>query len=175
MEATALLKVDTSDCGSRKHLADALLSCLNRPFIVLCIGTDKSISDSLGPFCGMFLKRSCDLPVFGTLDKPVHRENLSFTMDVIRLLHPRHTVLAIDAAYGMREDSGSVMLINDGIVAAGYAEDVTYKAGDVALLGVTDYPGSERDWLNKVRIATVYEMAEMISGAVIDAAGAFRA
>jgi hypothetical protein len=79
-------------------------------------------------------------------------------------------ILAIDAAYGMREDSGSVMLINDGVVAAGYAQDAAYKAGDLALIGITDYPGSERDWLNKVRISTIYQMAEMISDAVIDAA-----
>lgn len=162
--------MESSDTASRNHLTDALKNCIKYPFIVLCIGTDKSISDSLGPFCGMFLKRHSQLPVFGTLEKPVHRENLLFTMDVIRLLHPRHMILAIDAAYGMREDSGSVILINDGIVPAGYADGTMYKAGDIALIGVTDYPGSERDWLNKVRISTVYEMAEMISGAIIDAA-----
>jgi putative sporulation protein YyaC len=170
METTALLKVESTDVRGREYLTDVLCSCLTHPFIVLCIGTDKSISDSLGPFCGMLLKHRSQLPVFGTLEKPVHRENLSFTMDVIRLLHPRHMILAVDAAYGMREDSGSVMLINDGIVAAGYAQEATYKAGDIALIGITDYPGSERDWLNKMRISTVYQMAEMISDAVIEAA-----
>ena len=169
MNLSAPIRFECEDLMSRKYLSDTLKAYLKEPFVALCIGSDKSISDSLGPFCGMFLRKYSNIPVHGTLEKPVHRANLAFTMDVIRLLHPKHTVLAVDAAFGIRDLSGSIMFIEDGVIPASEFESVDYKAGDIAVIGVTDYPGSDRDWLNKVRISTVYDMAQMIAMSIIDA------
>lgn len=44
----------------------------DQPIILLCIGTDRSTGDSLGPLVGSFLKESLikNIHVFGTLDDP---------------------------------------------------------------------------------------------------------
>ncbi len=49
-----------------------------RQLVLLCIGTDRSTGDSLGPLVGSrVLQLAPDLfPVYGTLDDPVHAVNL---------------------------------------------------------------------------------------------------
>ena len=46
--------------------------------LFLCIGTDRSTGDSLGPLIGYKLrsKRMKNVKVMGTLEKPVHAMNL---------------------------------------------------------------------------------------------------
>jgi hypothetical protein len=42
----------------------------------ICIGTDRSSGDSLGPFVGTYLNEMGYKNVYGTLDEPVHAMNL---------------------------------------------------------------------------------------------------
>ncbi|MGQ0452983.1 DUF1256 domain-containing protein, partial [Bacillus sp. SS-TM] len=50
----------------------------NIPLILVCIGTDRSTGDALGPLVGTKLEQIDiqNLQVFGTLDEPVHALNL---------------------------------------------------------------------------------------------------
>jgi len=59
---------------------------LIRPVVLLCIGTDRSTGDSLGPLVGSKLKsfKQNFYHIYGTLDKPVHASNLSETITEIR-------------------------------------------------------------------------------------------
>ena len=56
----------------------------------LCIGTDRSTGDSLGPLVGHKLRRRSlrGAAVIGTLDKPVHAMNLELYVRYIRLITP---------------------------------------------------------------------------------------
>ena len=59
-------------------IAEAMAEKQKAGVIFLCIGTDRSTGDSLGPLVGHKL-RKCRLKkaaVIGTLDKPVHAMNL---------------------------------------------------------------------------------------------------
>ena len=52
------------------RLSDLFTSARKRPAIILCIGTDRSTGDALGPLIGTHLSR-LNLPqlkVYGTLD-----------------------------------------------------------------------------------------------------------
>src|SRR5690606_10813069 len=77
---------------------------------VVCIGTDRSTGDSLGPLVGSQLSRH-PLPgvrVWGTLDDPVHAANLR---DVLARMQPelaqaRAAVLAVDPCLGPRDGVG---------------------------------------------------------------------
>ncbi|MDI3279813.1 MAG: DUF1256 domain-containing protein, partial [Bacillota bacterium] len=53
----------------------------DRELVTLCIGTDRSTGDALGPLTGSkLLERGKDvLLVYGTLDQPVHAANLGET------------------------------------------------------------------------------------------------
>src|SRR5690625_4070297 len=55
---------------------------IKQKIIVLCIGTDRSTGDSLGPLTGTFLSQMSlnHIDIFGTLHRPVHALNLEKTL-----------------------------------------------------------------------------------------------
>ena len=83
-----------------------------RETVFLCIGTDRSTGDSLGPLIGYKLKQM-KLPgaaVFGTLDRPVHAMNLEETMWHLKRYYPEHLIIAVDASVGMTSHVGCITL-----------------------------------------------------------------
>ena len=76
---------DTRRGFDARHLAARLYEMIleelergKKGVVFLCIGTDRSTGDSLGPLIGYKLKgkEEADIPVFGTLERPVHAMNL---------------------------------------------------------------------------------------------------
>ncbi len=53
--------------------------------VILCIGTDRSTGDSLGPLVGYklepYITSYKEVHLLGTLDKPVHAKNLSDSIE----------------------------------------------------------------------------------------------
>lgn len=78
----------------------------------LCIGTDRSTGDSLGPLVGHKLRRRSlrGAAVIGTLDKPVHAMNLELYVRYIRAHYSRYVVVAIDASVGSPDHVGYATL-----------------------------------------------------------------
>ena len=77
---------------AEKFAARLLLLLMNemrasgrRQVVFLCIGTDRSTGDSLGPLIGSRLEAEeiGDVVVIGTLEHPVHAVNLDRTMEDI--------------------------------------------------------------------------------------------
>ena len=70
--------------------------------VCLCIGTDRSTGDSLGPLVGTMLEKMAipSLRIYGTLDEPVHAVNLRAKLAELRrsLTNPR--IIAVDACLG---------------------------------------------------------------------------
>ena len=68
-------------------IAEAMAEKQKAGVIFLCIGTDRSTGDSLGPLVGHKL-RKCRLKkaaVIGTLDKPVHAMNLEVSKELMEV------------------------------------------------------------------------------------------
>ena len=80
--------------------------------IFLCIGTDRSTGDSLGPLIGHKLRRRRlkRAAVIGTLEKPVHAMNLDLYARYIRMHYPDYVVVAIDASVGSPDHVGFATL-----------------------------------------------------------------
>ena len=80
--------------------------------VFLCIGTDRSTGDSLGPLIGYKLKgrQNQDIQVFGTLERPVHAMNLDDYMHFLQEDYSDHAVVAIDASVGKSDHVGYVTL-----------------------------------------------------------------
>ncbi|WDC85687.1 DUF1256 domain-containing protein [Caloramator sp. mosi_1] len=58
----------------------------NKKLVILCIGTDRSTGDCLGPLVGYKLNRltlNKNIDIFGTLNTPVHAKNLDEHIDFI--------------------------------------------------------------------------------------------
>jgi len=131
----------------------------------LCIGTDRSTGDSLGPLVGHKLRRRSlrGAAVIGTLDKPVHAMNLELYVRYIRAHYSRYVVVAIDASVGSPDHVGYATL-GRGALQPGLGVSKDLEAvGDISITGIVGGAGS-RDpvMLQSVRLSMVMKMADCI-------------
>ena len=80
------------------------------PIILVCIGTDRSTGDALGPLVGTKLEQVGikNFQVFGTLDEPVHALNLEEKIQNIQKDNPASFIIAVDACLGKSQSIGSI-------------------------------------------------------------------
>lgn len=140
--------------------------------VAVCIGTDRSTGDALGPFVGTeLLKR--DMPclhVYGTLDDPVHAMNLNETIAAIDRRHKSPFIIAIDACLGQAANVGTIQ-IGDGPVkpGAGVNKDLP-EIGNIHITGIVNVGGfMEYFVLQNTRLSLVIRLARIISESIIDA------
>jgi len=131
----------------------------------LCIGTDRSTGDSLGPLIGHKLQRRrfSGAAVVGTLDRPVHAMNLDLYARYIRLHFPDYVVVAIDASVGSVDHVGYATL-GRGALQPGLGVSKELEAvGDISITGIVGGCNS-RDpvMLQSVRLSMVMKMADCI-------------
>jgi putative sporulation protein YyaC len=143
------------------------------PLIILCIGTDRSTGDSLGPLIGTKLKNSrlCshqNLTIYGTLDEPVHAVNLQETIDQInsQYLHP--FIIAIDACLGRSESVGYIS-IKEGPLQPGTGVNKELPSiGNIQIMGIVNVGGfMEYMVLQNTRLSLVMKMADLISQCLV--------
>jgi putative sporulation protein YyaC len=134
--------------------------------IVLCIGTDRSTGDCLGPLVGTRLKQlgGSRIKVYGTLDEPVHALNLTSVMEEIGTRHRDPFIIAVDACLGKTERIGYIN-VKEGVLFPGTALKKSLPAvGDVHVSGVVNVGGfMEHIVLQNTRLNLVYKMAETIA------------
>lgn len=142
-----------------------------KPPVVLCIGTDRLIGDSLGPLVGTLLERSgrCGLPVYGTLSAPVHALNIDEIQLEIKKKHPDSLVIAVDASLGDPCRVGCVSLHSGSLHPGSGVNKQLTAAGDISITGIT---GAETSHpylaLQTARLSTVMGMAENICGCILN-------
>lgn len=143
----------------------------HRTPVVLCIGTDRIIGDSLGPLVGSRLAKTGLLPyVYGTLEDPVHALNLRETLDEIKKRHPFSTIIAVDASLGSKSGIGSISVRGGGLhPGAGVSKNLCLT-GDISITGVTNTEdGCPLLSLQTARLSTVMRMAEQIAECILEA------
>ena len=148
-------------------LTDELIRRNTRELVVVCIGTDRSTGDSLGPLVGTFLKEA-PLPewvsVYGTLDFPVHAMNLTECLDMVACCHPDATVLAVDATLSDVEHIGYVTLENKPLKPGAGVGKRLPPVGDLSLTGVVNAGGfMEYFVLQNTRLSEVMKMARVMA------------
>ncbi len=144
------------------------------PLVILCIGTDRSTGDCLGPLIGSKLENA-NLPscgVYGTLDQPVHAVNLQETIEEIHSKYNNPFILAIDACLGRTESVGFIS-IKEGSLQPGTGVNKTLPAvGNVQIIGIVNVGGfMEYMVLQNTRLSLVMKMANLISEGIIKALG----
>lgn len=136
------------------------------PIIVLCIGTDRSTGDSLGPLTGTLLsnKQPRHLAVYGTLHQPVHAMNLQETIHEIDQTFSNPYIIAVDAALGKTKSIGHIITHNRPIQPGAALNKDLPAVGDAYITGVVNVGGvMEYAVLQSTRLSTVYDMAEEIA------------
>ena len=134
--------------------------------LILCIGTDRSTGDCLGPLIGYKLRKEKfqNVVVMGTLENPVHAGNLSESLRKIRDQYPDHLVIAIDASVG-KDDSVGYITLEEGPLYPGLGVKKELEAiGDISITGIVGCL-TEGDplFLQSIRLSVVMKMADAIS------------
>ena len=105
--------------------------------VILCIGSDLSVGDSLGPVTATKLKQQLaglNCYVYGTLAKPITAHEVKYMNDFLRLTHPASPIIAIDAAVGNAGDIGLIRVAGRGLRPGSGANKRLAKVGDVSVM-----------------------------------------
>lgn len=151
------------------YLTKFLLSLLPKnldTIVVVCIGTDRSTGDALGPLVGSMLqqRRLKRLSVFGNLHDPVHALNLANKITIINEKYNDPFIIAIDAALGKANSIGQ-FICGIGSIQPGAALGKDLPAiGNIYLSGVVNMNSSANYFiLQSTRLSMVYDMASIIA------------
>lgn len=136
------------------------------PLVIVCIGTDRSTGDSLGPLVGTHLqKRSIpDTYVYGTLEEPVHAVNLQDTLAIIESSFQNPFVIAIDACLGRQKNIGMICVSEGPVLPGSGVNKKLVPVGDINITGIVNVSGfMEYAVLQNTRLNTVMNLSEVIS------------
>ena len=138
----------------------------NRPIVVVCIGTDRSTGDALGPLIGTSLQkyRSPHFHLYGTLEEPVHAMNLEDTLLEIKRKFANPFLIGIDACLGQVSSVGCIQ-IGEGPVRPGAGVNKELPpVGDIHVTGIVNVGGfMEYFVLQNTRLHLVMRMSDVIA------------
>lgn len=173
---TGLKYIDTTSDNAFSAFSEVLYQtitcCRTEKFddiVFVCIGTDRSTGDSLGPIVGYKLKKMNyrNVYIYGDLDAPVHAKNLSEITSLILDKHERPFIIAIDACLGKTEHVGHIT-VGAGALKPGSAVNKDLQPiGNMYITGIVNFSGF-MDFLilQNTRLSTVMRIADIISGGI---------
>ncbi|MFB9326600.1 spore protease YyaC [Paenibacillus aurantiacus] len=140
--------------------------------VVVCVGTDRSTGDALGPLVGTALSkyRSRYFDIYGTLEEPVHAMNLADTLQRItrQVRHPY--VIGIDACLGQVSSVGSIQVGTGPVRPGAGVNKELPPVGDIHVTGIVNVGGfMEYFVLQNTRLHLVMRMSEVIAHSLFSA------
>lgn len=115
----------------KRHLKD------NR--VLLCVGSNKCVGDSLGPLVGEILSRQLkekNIEIIGNMKKCVDYCNIP---DITEEIHQKYThpyIITIDAALAKKEYIGRVVTIHEKLVLGSALGKENYQIGNIGIKGI---------------------------------------
>lgn len=137
-----------------------------RAIVIVCIGTDRSTGDALGPIIGSELRQKPFSPfhIYGTLDAPVHAVNLEKHLATIEARHSRPFVIGIDASLGKHGNVGLISVDEGPLRPGAGVKKQLPSVGEAHITGVVNVSGSmEYFVLQNTRLNLVMQMADVIA------------
>lgn len=140
------------------------------PPVVVCIGSDLAIGDSLGPIVGSMLKyktQGLNIFLYGTLAAPVTAKEIKYIRTFLKETHKGSQIVAVDAAVGDKGDIGLIKLSDTPLLPGAGANKQLGAVGDISVMGiVAEKSLTNYGLLNTTRLNLVYSMSEIISDAL---------
>jgi len=168
-------KIDHTEPLAVDHLSERVVGLVHengrdRDVVIVCIGTDRSTGDALGPLIGSKLSARITrerVSVYGTLDAPVHAVNLKDTITEIQTKHVNPFVIAVDACLGQLSSVGLITLANGPLKPGAGVNKVLPEVGNIHLTGIVNVGGfMEYFVLQNTRLSVVMKMADCIADAM---------
>ena len=141
----------------------------SRSIVFLCIGTDRSTGDALGPLVGEKLKsiKKNNILVYGNLEKPVHAKNLCDVLSEIHSNYENPYIIAIDACLGSLQNIGKVFIESKPISPGSALKKDLPMVGDLSITGIVNISGIlEFMILQNTRLYTVMKLVDLISSGI---------
>ncbi len=138
------------------------------PIVFVCIGTDRSTGDSLGPLIGYKLgsagQKYRNIFIHGTLENPVHAKNLNEVMEEIKQTYKKPLIIAIDACLGRMNHVGWISVGQGPIRPGSGVNKQLEPVGDIHITGIVNF-GGFMDFiiLQNTRLGVVMKLADIIS------------
>lgn len=168
-------RVDYRDGAAVQQLSRELVRRLQlkpdrQEAVIICIGTDRSTGDSLGPLVGSKLQEynPKHLHVYGTLEDPIHAVNLAEKLQLIEQKHPDRLTIAVDACLGQYNHVGSINLADGPLKPGAGVKKELPAVGTFHITGIVNVGGfMEYFVLQNTRLYVVMQMAEVIAKACL--------
>ncbi|MNM41179.1 hypothetical protein D3C81_519940 [compost metagenome] len=143
----------------------------HREVVIVCVGTDRSTGDALGPLTGSTLvkKVNKNVTVYGTIDSAVHGQNLHEIDETVKRKHPNAFVIAIDACLGHSTSVESITFAKEPLrPGAGVGRDDLPRIGHCHIAGIVNVGGfMEYFVLQNTRLSIVMNMSDAIADIII--------
>lgn len=169
------IRIHLEDSQALPKLAEQLKDLLaasrkRNPPIIICIGTDRSTGDCLGPLTGWRLEplvAASGVDVFGTLEKPVHAQNLEATLKALQNICQQRPVIAVDACLGRLSSVGTVLLKESPLQPGIGIGKCLPEVGDISISGIVNIGGfMDLQVLQSTRLYLVLRMSQLIAGGI---------
>ena len=151
------------------EIGEFMKNYINKNTVIVCIGTDKCVGDCLGPLVGTFLKENnFPLPVYGTLQNPIHALNLDKKLREINQLHPNAYIIGIDACLGDYKSIGEIHSRDYAIHPGKGVGKTLPDVGIASIIGIVDTSETAQLFTTRsIRLHLVFEMAKIICKGLI--------
>lgn len=137
-----------------------------KSIVFVCIGTDRSTGDSLGPLIGYKIDNLSykNVYIHGTLENPVHAKNIAEVMNNINSLYCKPFVVAIDACLGRMDHVGFITVGEGSIKPGSGVNKDLLPVGNAYITGIVNF-GGFMDFLvlQNTRLSVVMKMADLIA------------
>ena len=167
MALDTVLKNNLSEKSALKKFFDGNF---NAQPVVVCVGSDLAVGDSLGPIVGSMLKHKTQglgVFIYGTLAAPVTAKEIKYLRPFLKHTHPSSQIVAVDAAVGEAGDIGLIKLLDTPLYPGAGAQKKLGALGDLTVMGiVAEKSIANYTLLNTTRLNLVYSMAQIISDAL---------
>lgn len=150
----------------------AMIKDTSKQIVFLCIGSDRSTGDSLGPLVGTMLNnKNFSLPVYGTLQAPVHALNIKKVLKEIHETYEDPFIIGIDACLGDESKIGTIFIKEGAFIPGKALKKDLPSVGNCHLKAIVNYldPWSPMQSLSSTRLYTVIKIADIISKIIIRA------
>ena len=129
--------------------------------VFLCVGSDKFVSDSVGPIVSELLRKKFNINayVYGGVDYNINATNLMQVVNYVDTVHCGSLVIVIDAT--LDERVGNIKLELGTFAGMGKCIPIK-KIGGLSVLGVVGKNQKNFD-LNSTRLKIVMELSEFIA------------
>ena len=165
----------TDGAGTRSSQKDAEFckyfnGDLQAPPVIVCIGSDLAVGDSLGPITGSMLKyktQGLRAFIYGTLASPITAKEIKYLRAFLKETHKGSQVIAVDAAVGAEGDVGLLKLSDKPLFPGAGANKRLGAIGDISVMGIVSEKSlANYGLLNTTRLNLVYTMSEIVSDAI---------